>query len=100
MTSNTDYNFFGETIEKLIENKKTVNTRPDVILVISNDQLNEYEITVSEPTSYTSLHGPHETSSNCQSLFLCNDFVKNEDFNTFYEDYVEFKQVSDILLNP
>ena len=35
---------------------------------------------------------------NCQSLFRCNDFVKNEVFNTFYEDYVEFEHyVNDIV---
>ena len=33
----------------------------------------------------------HQNSSNCQPLFRCSDFVKNEVFNTFYEDYVEFK---------
>ena len=33
----------------------------------------------------------HETSSNCKPLFRCNDFVENQVFNTFYEDYVEFK---------
>ena len=33
----------------------------------------------------------HETSSNCQPLFRCNDFVENQVFTTFYVDYVEFK---------
>ena len=64
---------------------------------ISNDQLNESEVTESQsissdistsPPSNTSVH---ETSSTCQPLFRFNDFVKNEVFNTFYEDYVEFK---------
>ena len=64
---------------------------------ISNDQLNESEVTESQsissdistsPPSNTSVH---ETSSTCQPLFRFNDFVKNEVFNTFYEDYVESK---------
>ena len=71
---------------------------------ISNDQLNESEVTESQsissdistsPPSNTSVH---ETSSTCQPSFRCNDFVKNEVFNTFYEDYVEFKHyVNDIM---
>ena len=66
-------------------------------LPISNDQLNENEVAESEPISSDISTSPplntfvHETSSNCQPLFRCNDFVKNEVFNTFYEDYVEFK---------
>ena len=31
------------------------------------------------------------SSSKPQKIFQCNDFVKNEIFDTFYEDYVEFK---------
>ena len=64
---------------------------------ISNDQLNENEVTEREPissdisTSPPSNTSVNETCSNYQPLFWCNDFVKNEVFNTFYEDYVEFK---------
>ena len=71
---------------------------------IYNDQLNENKVTESEPissgisTSPPSNISVHQTSSNCQPLFRCNDFVKNEVFNTFYEDYVKFKhQVNDIV---
>ena len=82
---------------------------------IYNDQLNENKVTESEPISSginTSPPPPpplppspppsnisvHQTSSNCQPLFRCNDFVKNEVFNTFYEDYVECKHyVNDIM---
>ena len=70
----------------------------------SIDQLNENEVTESESissdisTSPASNISVHEASSNCQSIFRCNDFVKSEVFNTFYEDYVEFKHyVNDIL---
>ena len=73
-------------------------------LPISNDQLNENEVAESEPISSDISTSPplntfvHETSSNCQPLFRCNDFVKNEVFNTFYENYVEFKHyVNDIM---
>ena len=64
---------------------------------ISNDQLNENKVTESEPissgisTSPPSNISVHQTSSNCQPLFRSNDFVKNEVFNTFYEDYVKLK---------
>ena len=64
---------------------------------IYNDQLNENKVTESEPissgisTSPPSNISVHQTSSNCQPLFRCNDFVKNEVFNTFYEDYVKLK---------
>ena len=71
---------------------------------IYNDQLNENKVTESEPissgisTSPPSNISVHQTSSNCQPLFRCNDFVKNEVFNTFYEDYVECKHyVNDIM---
>ena len=71
---------------------------------ISNDQLNENKVTESEPissgisTSPLSKISVHQTSPNCQPLFRCNDFVKNEVFNTPYEDYVEFKHyVSNII---
>ena len=65
---------------------------------ISNEQLNENEVTESEPTSSDISTPPpsnisvHETSSNWRGL------VKNEVFNKFYEDYVEFKHyVNDIM---
>ena len=64
---------------------------------ISNDQLNENEVTESEPISSDTSTSPlsntsvQETSSNSQPLLRCNGFDKNEVFNTFYEDYVEFK---------
>ena len=73
---------------------------------ISNDQSNESEVTESQsissdistsPPSNTSVH---ETSSNCQPLFRFNDFVKNEVFNTFYEDYVEFKHYINDIMKP
>ena len=70
----------------------------------SIDQLNENEITESESissdisTSQASNISVHEASSNFQPIFRCNDFVKSEVFNTFYEDYVEFKHyVNDIM---
>ena len=76
---------------------------------ISNDQLSENEVTESRPispdisTSPPSNISVHKTSSNCQPLFRYNDYVKNEVFSTFYEDYVEFMDhVNDIMksVNP
>ena len=107
-STNADFNFIDEATEKLIKNKKIVN-KPTTqgmtsYFPISNDQLNENEVTESEPissdisTSPASNSSVHETSSNCQPFFRCNDFVKDEVFNTFYEDYVEFKHyVNDIM---
>ena len=38
------------------------------------------------------------SSSKSQKIGRCNDFVKNEIFDTFYEDYLEFKHyVNDII---
>ena len=107
-STNVDFNFIEKTIEKLIKNKKTVSklTIQDMTsyFPIPNDQLNENKVTESEPissgisTSPPSNISAHQTSSNCQPLFRCNDFFKNEVFNTFYEDYVEFKHyVNDIV---
>ena len=71
---------------------------------ISSDQLNENEVTESQSISSDISTSPpsnisvHETSSNCQPSFRCNGFVKNEIFNTFYEDYVEFNHyINDIM---
>ena len=58
---------------------------------VSNDQLNENKVTECEPissdisTSPPSNMSVHQTSSNSQPLLRCNDFVKNEIFNTFYQ---------------
>ena len=58
---------------------------------ISNDQLNENKVAESEPISSGIITSPpsnmsaHQTSSNSQPLLRCNDFVKNEIFNTFYQ---------------
>ena len=100
-STNADFNFIGKAIEKLIKNKKIVN-KPTIqsmtsYFPISNDQLNENKVTESEPISSDISTSPpsnisvHQTSSNCQPLFRSNDFVKNEVFNTFYEDYVKLK---------
>ena len=73
---------------------------------ISNDQLNENEVIESEPISPDISTSPpsnitvHETSSNCQPLFRCNDYVKNEVFDTFYEDYLEFNPYSPNVTFP
>ena len=107
-STNADFNFIEKTIEKLIKNKNIVNKLTiqgmTSYFPILNDQLNENKVTESEPissgisTSPPSNISAHQTSSNCQPLFRCNDFFKNEVFNTFYEDYVEFKHyVNDIL---
>ena len=71
--------------------------------LISNDQLDINEATESEPisldisTPLSSNISAHETSSNCQPLFRCNDLAKNMVFNMCYGDYVEFKHyVNDI----
>ena len=71
---------------------------------ISNDQLDQTKVAESEPISSGISTSPplnisvHQTSSNCQPLFRCNDFVKDEVLNTSYEDYVEFKHyVNDIM---
>ena len=107
-STNVNFNFIEEAIEKLIKNKKIVN-KPTIqgmtsYFPNSNDQVNENEITASEPlssdisTSLPSNTPVYETCSNCQPLFRCNDFVKNEVFNTIYEDYVEFKHyLNDIM---
>lgn len=79
---------------KLIENKKIIN-KPTIqdmtsYFVISNVQLDENEVTKTEPVSSmistlpSSNISVHETSSNCQPLSRSNDFDKNEVFNTFY----------------
>ena len=49
------------------------------------------------PESYESIHEvPHVTHQ--RSAFLCNDYVRNEVFDTFYKDYLEFKHyMSDIF---
>ena len=71
--------------------------------VIFSDEVDEYVITESEPTSLQISTPPssnisvHETSPNCQLLFWCNYFVKTEVSNTIYEDYVQFKHVNDII---
>ena len=78
-SSNVDYNFIEEGIEKLIKNKKIVK-KPTIqgmasYFPISNDQLDENEVTESEPI-YLDISTPpllnifvHETSSNCRPLF-------------------------------
>ena len=107
-STNADFNFIEKAIEKLIKNKKVVN-KPTIkgmtsYFPISDDKINENKVTESEPISSDISTSPPsnisvlETYSNCQPLFRCNDFVKNEVFNTFYEDYVEFKHyVNDIM---
>ena len=78
-STNADFNFIEEAIEKFIKNKKIVN-KPTIqgmtsYFPISNDQLNENKVTESEPitpdisTSPPSNISFHETSSNCQPLF-------------------------------
>ena len=76
---------------------------------ISNDKLNENKVSESEPistgisTSPLSNLSVHQASPNYQPFFRCNNFVKNKDFDTLYEDYVQFKHyVYDIikLVNP
>ena len=85
-SANTDFNFFEGANEKRIKNIKNVN-KPTIQgmashFPISNDQINENEVTESESisseisTSRPSNTSVHETSSNCQPLFRCNDFVK------------------------
>ena len=66
-------------LKNLSKNKKIVK----IDFPISNDQLNESEVTESEPISSDISNSPssnisaHETCSNCQPLFQRNDFVKN-----------------------
>ena len=38
------------------------------------------------------------SSSKPQKIFRCNDFVKNQIFDTFYEDYIEFKHYVDDII--
>ena len=91
-STNADFNFIEKTIEKLIKNKNIVNK-----LTIQG-MTSYFPISSGISTSPPSNISAHQTSSNCQPLFRCNDFFKNEVFNTFYEDYVEFKHyVNDIV---
>ena len=115
-STNADFNF---SYWKTYQNKKIVN-KPAIpglasYFPISNDKLDENKVTESETYSRISTSPPsnissgistsppsnisvHQTSSKCQPSFRCNDFVRNEVFNTFYEDYVEFKHcVNDIV---
>ena len=98
-STNADFNF----IEGKIVNKPTIQGMA-LYFPISSDQLNENEVTESQSISSDISTSPpsnisvHETSSNCQPSFRCNGFVKNEIFNTFYEDYVEFNHyINDIM---
>ena len=107
-STNADFNFIGKTIEKLIKSKNTVN-KPTIqdmasYFPISNDQLDQTKVAESEPISSGISTSPplnifvHQTASNCQPLFRCNDFVKDDVVNTSSEDYVEFKHyVNDIM---
>ena len=106
-SANASFNFIEEAIGKLIKNKKTVN-KPTIqgmmsYFLISNDQLDEMKsLKVNQYLQILVLHCPqtsaNETSSNCQSFFQCNDFVRKEVFNMFYEDLVESEHyVNDIM---
>lgn len=84
------FNFIEEDIGK-IKNKKIVNILTiqgmTSYFPISNDQLNKNEVIENEPISFDistplpSNMSVHETSSNCQPFFRCNDLVKNRVFN-------------------
>ena len=80
-------------MKKLIKNRNIVS-KPTIqgmtlYFLLSNDKLDENELTESKPicfdvsTPTSSDISVYETSSNSQPLFRCNDFVKNEVFKCF-----------------